>query len=379
MLRKQFLLFAGLALFSVGASQAEGIKDKFIYTPYVGYHIFSCKREGKVGNNFYDLKDTPVGGISFEKVFTNFGVGILGDYGQSTLKGTNTDRDSYDWAVFGSYYENAGDRLIPFVSLGIGGNFMNHKTLTGIYGAAGLRYVFNESLGVKIAIQDFYLWKGRHDIVPIIGLDVMFGGVSDSDRDGVPDDRDRCPGTPLGVKVNSVGCPVDTDKDGIPDYMDRCPNTPLGVAVYRNGCPVDSDKDGVPDYMDRCPNTPEGYKVDEKGCFVEVKLEVHFDSDKAVVKPEYYPVIEKFAKFLKENPKIKVEIQGHTDSSGSEKYNLILSQKRAEAVKRILVEKYGISPDRIVAKGYGESQPIAPNDTEEGKAKNRRVVAKIIK
>ncbi len=131
--------------------------------------------------------------------------------------------------------------------------------------------------------------------------------------------------------------------------------------------------------MDRCPNTPEGYKVDEKGCFVEVKLEVHFDSDKAVVKPEYYPVIEKFAKFLKENPKIKVEIQGHTDSSGSEKYNLILSQKRAEAVKRILVEKYGISPDRIVAKGYGESQPIAPNDTEEGKAKNRRVVAKIIK
>ena len=99
----------------------------------------------------------------------------------------------------------------------------------------------------------------------------------------------------------------------------------------------------------------------------------------AEIKPEYMPEIEKFAKFLKENPNIKVEIQGHTDNTGSEEYNLKLSQRRAEAVRKVLIEKYGISPDRVIAKGYGESMPIAPNDTEEGRAKNRRVVAKIIK
>ena len=112
---------------------------------------------------------------------------------------------------------------------------------------------------------------------------------------------------------------------------------------------------------------------------VEVKLEIYFDTDSAVVKPEYYPEIEKIANFLKEHPDMKIEIQGHTDSVGPADYNLKLSQRRAEAVKKILVEKFGISPDRIIAKGYGETKPIAPNDTEEGRAKNRRVIAVPIK
>ena len=429
----------GLAV--VGSCFAGGIKDSFIYSPQIGYHMYDEERNTTSGGIEYGLKNNMTGGIILEKIFDEFGIGFMFGYGQTALEGVDVSRDSYDWAVFGTYNEVVSEKLIPYLSLGIGGNALNHKTLTGIYASLGIRYLFWENVGVRLAVQGFNLWKGRYDLIPTIGIDVVFGGVKDSDMDGIPDDRDmcpntpggvkvnangcpidsdkdgvpdykdRCPGTPQGVKVDSSGCPIDSDKDGVPDYKDRCPDTPAGtkvdkygcpvvidsdkdgvpdykdrcpdtpqgVKVDSSGCPLDSDKDGVPDYKDRCPNTPEGYKVDEKGCFQEVKLEVHFDTNKWDIKPEYYPVLEKFAKFLKDNPKIKVEIQGHTDSVGSAKYNLKLSQKRAEAVKKVLVEKYGISPDRIIAKGYGESMPVAPNDTEEGRAKNRRVVAKIIK
>jgi len=92
----------------------------------------------------------------------------------------------------------------------------------------------------------------------------------DSDGDGVPDYLDECPGTPKEARgfVDAKGCPLDSDKDGVPDYKDKCPGTPLGVAVDADGCPLDSDGDGVPDYLDECPGTPKeawGF-VDEKGC-----------------------------------------------------------------------------------------------------------------
>jgi OOP family OmpA-OmpF porin len=88
----------------------------------------------------------------------------------------------------------------------------------------------------------------------------------DADKDGVSDYLDKCPGTPIGIKVDKDGCPLDTDKDGVPDYLDKCPGTPAGVKVDQNGCPLDSDGDGVPDYLDKCPGTPAGVKVDKDGC-----------------------------------------------------------------------------------------------------------------
>jgi len=122
-------------------------------------------------------------------------------------------------------------------------------------------------------------------------------------------------------------------------------------------------------------------KVDKDGCMISVRLNVLFDTDSAFVKPDYYPEIERLAKFLKEHPDVKVEIQGHTDKrpTSDYRYNMILSQKRAEAVKKVLVEKFGIDPDRIVARGYGFTMPIAPNNTEEGRRLNRRVEAVIIR
>jgi outer membrane protein OmpA-like peptidoglycan-associated protein len=100
----------------------------------------------------------------------------------------------------------------------------------------------------------------------------------DSDKDGVPDSRDKCPGTPAGVTVDKDGCPFDSDKDGVPDYLDKCPGTPALLAVDKAGCPFDNDKDGVPNYLDNCSETPAGVAVDKDGC--------PFDFDKDGV-PDY--------------------------------------------------------------------------------------------
>ncbi len=114
----------------------------------------------------------------------------------------------------------------------------------------------------------------------------------------------------------------------------------------------------------------------KKGAVVALR-NIFFEFDKADLKPESYPELDRVVELMKKYPNIKVEIAGHTDSIGSEAYNLRLSQRRAEAVVKYLVSK-GIDPSRLIAKGYGESQPIAPNDTEEGRALNRRVEFRII-
>jgi OOP family OmpA-OmpF porin len=169
---------------------------------------------------------------------------------------------------------------------------------------------------------------------------------------------------------------IDTDHDGVPDSMDKCPNTPAGVKVDKFGCPVDSDADGVPDYLDKCPNTPKGIHVDKNGCPVSFNFDITFDCCSAKIKPQYMKKIEEFAEFLKQNPAYKAEIEGYTDSTGSRTYNIILSQKRAKAVYEELI-KLGISKDRLKWVGFGPANPVAPNDTPEGRAKNRRVVAKL--
>jgi len=115
-------------------------------------------------------------------------------------------------------------------------------------------------------------------------------------------------------------------------------------------------------------------KILEKG---RATLDVEFDFDKAVVKPKYNKDIQSVAEVMKKYPDLKIVIEGHTDNIGGKKYNLNLSQKRAEAVKNVMVTKYNIDPSRITAKGFGLSKPIASNATKEGRQKNRRVEAAV--
>jgi OOP family OmpA-OmpF porin len=237
--------------------------------------------------------------------------------------------------------------------------------------------------------------------------------VKDSDRDGVLDDADRCPNTPAGTQVDGVGCPVvlDADKDGVNDKDDRCADTPAGTRVDATGCPIDSDGDGVTDAADRCPDTPRGEKVDGSGCpardsdgdgvvdsndrcpdtpqgmlvgpngclilFVEGKKNVvlqgvNFVVNRAELTIDAKKVLDFVAQSLNANPEVTFEIQGHASSEGSDSYNMRLSGRRAESVRQYLVSK-GVDAARMTSKGYGETQPIADNATEEGRKQNRRV------
>jgi len=135
----------------------------------------------------------------------------------------------------------------------------------------------------------------------------------------------------------------------------------------------DSDGDGVIDKFDKCPNTPKDLLVNHEGCPLITTLRFNFDFNSAKIKKIYYPQIKKVAEVLKANPKLKIEIAGYTDNIGDKEYNRILSLKRAEAVRNILVNKYHISSKRIIVKGFGEEYPLVPNTTSTNRALNRRV------
>mgnify|MGYP000577892346 FL=1 len=146
---------------------------------------------------------------------------------------------------------------------------------------------------------------------------------------------------------------------------------------------ADSDKDGVIDARDLCPDTTEGSAVDNYGCpnestkLLSIELNVLFDSGKSDIKPRFYTELKQLAKFLQDHPTSNVVIEGHTDSKGSAELNRELSQRRATAIADVLVDSFRIKADRVKGIGYGETRPIADNDTETGRTLNRRVVAEV--
>ena len=215
----------------------------------------------------------------------------------------------------------------------------------------------------------------------------------DSDQDGVLSGLDKCEGTPEGAIVDATGCPQDEDKDGVPDGLDACAKTPAGMAVDASGCPRDSDGDGVLDGYDKCEGTPAGVKVDERGCpLPETKMEqqlvdtgvitlhnIYFDTGTARLKEESKLTLNDVANVLERWPSLKFEIGGHADSQGADDYNLELSRKRAHAVLEYLLEHDpNLQFEQFFVKGYGESQPVASNNTAEGRAQNRRVEFKVL-
>jgi OOP family OmpA-OmpF porin len=219
------------------------------------------------------------------------------------------------------------------------------------------------------------------------------GCPSDPDGDGVCDGLDQCADTPKGATVDAKGCPTDTDGDSILDGIDQCADTPKGCTADEKGCPGDADGDGVCDGRDQCANTPQGLRVDERGCPIEVSEKevelldtgmirlqnINFDTGKATLKKESLPVLEEVAKILQQYPTLRVQIGGHTDNRGSAKLNDTLSTSRAAAVLEHIKQNFPqVSSSQFTSKGYGSSQPIAPNSTELGRAKNRRVEFKVL-
>ncbi|MFO7810907.1 MAG: OmpA family protein [Candidatus Delongbacteria bacterium] len=236
---------------------------------------------------------------------------------------------------------------------------------------------------------------------------------------------DKCPDTPLNVEVDEHGCPdPDSDNDGVCDPWvtenglseeyenicsgsDKCPDTPAGVPVDRDGCPnPDRDGDGICDPWvmdmglseeyahicvgsDKCPDEPETVNSfeDDDGCPDAIILKkdetitldnIYFRLGSADLEPESFQTLNSLRRVFIDNPGIVVRIEGHTDSQGSDAYNLKLSEQRANTVAEYIVNVLGISRDQVSSVGYGEARPVATNKTSAGRAQNRRIEFRVI-
>jgi outer membrane protein OmpA-like peptidoglycan-associated protein len=188
-------------------------------------------------------------------------------------------------------------------------------------------------------------------------------GIEDADKDTVENWTDKCPDTPAGMKVNALGCEIDTDGDGVLDSVDKCPTV---YAQTPDGCP--------PVVVEETVVTPAPAPAparDTEAVIMNFE-DVNFDFDKAVLRPTAAAKIDEAVAYMKAHDVDDFELRGYADSIGTEAYNLKLSQRRADAVRNAMIKK-GAPADKIVAKGYGESNPIASNKTKEGRAQNRRV------
>src|SRR5438046_2372607 len=267
-------------------------------------------------------------------------------------------------------------------------------TDNAMHGGAGARIFLTQRVALRLEGRGVYVPSTKFAFGPTTathfvataGLSVFHLGEppKDSDKDGVTDKKDACPNTPLGATVDPRGCPTDSDHDGVYDGLDKCPNTPAGTTVDTTGCPLprqvirDSDGDGVPDDRDKCPNTPAGSKVDANGCIILFQPEivpgapgaaparptlilrgVNFEWGRSALTRDSYAVLDQVAGSLIANPDIQIEIAGYTDNTGSAPLNVRLSEARAASVRAYLARK-GVSPGRMVAKGYGASGFIAP-------------------
>ena len=217
----------------------------------------------------------------------------------------------------------------------------------------------------------------------------------DNDGDGIPDNVDQCPMNPEDDDgwEDGDGCPDrDNDGDGLPDATDKCPNKAEDDDGWEDsdGCPdLDNDQDGILDTNDRCPNHPEtlnGFE-DADGCpdeipeelkrFTGVIPDINFKVNSDELLSSSYGTLDRAADVLKDYPDVRMEIQGHASAEGDDDYNMELSQRRAESVRRYLVNR-GVQSHRLTAAGYGETQPVSTNRTESGRAQNRRVEFHIV-
>jgi outer membrane protein OmpA-like peptidoglycan-associated protein len=375
-------------------------------------------------------KSSPVVGLRLgyhilPQLITEIGGGFL------PLTSTDSGKNTGIKGDFDLYFHWFRGDFSPFI--GLGGDFFTTMTdgdlggdLDGnVHVSFGFRGLVSRSIALRAeirdyVIEDYSIWKkygwGQNfgygqNLEMTVGIDFYLNAPakiivpSDRDSDGIIDSLDRCPDQ-AGI-VENHGCPdVDSDHDGIVDRLDKCPDK-AGVAENQ-GCPdVDSDKDSVVDRLDKCPDKPgpasnQGCPESDKdgdgiidrldkcpdnpgpastnGCPETKEIKrgqlilkgVNFESSKSVLLTESFAVLDQVVQSLHEWPEVKIEIQGHTDNTGTAVKNMELSKQRAETVRQYLIDK-GIAADRLTAVGYGQEKPIADNKTVSGRGQNRRV------
>ena len=325
-MKKVIMTVAGIALLGMTSSLAK--EDE------IGFNIgaTSIHNEDSV-----DFKSTS-GGINYQFNNTNdMGIKPRVDVDYVKIEDYSKVNGLYKGSV-NAVYEFAEENVVsPYVLAGVGyevvdgelDNEFEDHVFSQI--GAGLNYKTESGINLKV--------EGR--VVQIY--------------DGVRQENEV-------VLVGGVSIPVDKFKREV---------------VIENDCPIkiegpDEDRDGVLDSLDQCPNTPCGFTVDAYGCPIKGTLMILFEVDKAIIRPESMPKVQKFAKYLLGDKGTTVKVIGHTDSDGSDAYNISLSDRRANSVMRELVAS-GVSEFRLTSLGKGESMPVASNNTVQGKSLNRRI------
>ncbi len=400
MYKYSVLLGAAALTMTVSGAQAD---ERWYFSPSLSYIGADDDRQADNGPGVQLGVGKPV------SESWNVELGVVAD--SLDLTGGSGEYDQTGLLLDGLYFFNREANTPVYAVIGLG------ALRTDVSGDAdtnamanvgvGLFHAINSSIGLRADVRyridndDRAATVDRFgDWILNIGLSIPFGKGSepapapvvepepqpepmpepepvpvDSDNDGVVDGQDNCPATPAGRTVNGAGCELDSDGDGVVDGDDRCPNTVAGVPVGPGGCPLDSDNDGIIDANDSCPDTDTGVKVDGTGCElaeVIVLKGVTFKTGSAYLAPDSLAILDEVAETLKRYPALQVEVAGYTDNRGAVDLNTRLSQARAESVKAYLVSK-GVNGDNLGAKGYGPRDPIASNDSAEGRAQNRRV------
>lgn len=339
------------------------------------------------------------GQIAIGRYFTDH-FALEGLLGSSALSGSD-DLDILEYGINAIFTLDRERRLSPYLLLGVGAMNVDSDLFGdadedfATYGI-GVNYrVGDGPLALRLEHRSRDSSQGLRDLedrITSLGLSYAFGKADtmpapavampdpDSDGDGVPDSRDQCPDTPAGYRVDSRGCPMDADGDGVIDELDECPGTVRGAAVDARGCEMDDDGDGVVNRLDECPDTRVGARVDVNGCEIRdvIRLPgVTFETNSDRLLPGAEDVLADAAATLRMNSDISVEVAGHTDSQGAAEYNESLSERRALTVRDYLI-RAGVSASQLTARGYGESEPVADNNTAAGRAQNRRVELRIV-
>ena len=344
MLKKQILALAALS--SLGflpmAQAADKVVDDRFYVAPFG--TFVQPGGDRQSNNGWG------GGMGFGKMIDeHFNVEFKGFY-QGLSGGNSTGNWDMTGGIAEAQYYIMRDKFSPYTVLGLGGMNTSHNgdSGAGFIGEAGAGFTYEVSDNFLVRSDVRYRYNQNfnanlqpgtnefHDMLVNVGFVIPFG--------------------PKPVAPVAAAEPV-----------------PAPQPVEAGCSTLDDDQDGVNNCVDKCPTTLPGAKVSIVGCWI---VDVKFANDSAVIPQEYYGNLDNTAKMIKEHPGMAIEIQGHTSKTGGFKHNMKLSDRRAEAVKQYLVD--GTDVPGLTTRGYGWTQPIDTNDTEEGRANNRRVELKVL-
>lgn len=381
------------------ASATLAAQAEVTFTPFATYQFFDTEtvEETQGASIAPDLEDEVGYAVALGYRFTP-AVGVELNYGRTETETeilplvpgatTAVDVRNSRLSVDGYYAFNADSAFSPYVLLGVGQTRLKANAGlaiedTMVNGGLGAFYRFNQNVALRMEARNVHnIDADLNDQLVMLGLEFSPGSSAAEEpapqpvAEEAPAPVEQLAAAPAAI----VAAVVDSDGDGVADGQDQCANTPAGAAVDATGCPLDTDKDGVADFADKCPDTKVGASVDATGCYqvlqqeVAIELNVQFATGKATLQGDATAEIQKVAAFMQQYPTVNVTIEGHTDNRGNAAVNKRLSQQRADAVKAELV-KMGVDAGRLSAVGYGADKPIADNNTEAGRAENRRVVA----